>query len=89
MANFSKLTEAVEQFLGASEKTRKAAFQDLVAGIRSALAAGRVDEATAAVRCAVVPSLDYTSFQSLYLWHSLNLTWPCSAKMSHPFTVER
>jgi FkbH-like protein len=69
MATFVALAEAVEQFHGASLKTRQAAFRELVVRIREAIGHGCVGEATTALRRTIVPWLDYTSFQSLCRLH--------------------
>ncbi len=72
MATCVELREAVEQFHSPSLKTRQAMFRALVARIREAIDEGRIDEATTALRRTIVPSLDYTSFQSFYrLYKSL------------------
>ena len=72
MATVSNLTEAVEQFRGASSKARQATFRELVARIRQAIREDGTAEAATAFRRTIAPSLDYTSFQTLYrLYQSL------------------
>ena len=72
MTTVNELTAAVEKFQAAPIKTRLPTFRDMAARIREAIRQGRTEEACAALRRAVAPSLDYTSFQTLYrLYKSL------------------
>ncbi len=84
MASVIDLADAVEQFHAASLKARQPTFRELVALIREAIREGRIDEAGTALRRSIVPSLDYTSFQSLYrLYKTLAArTGPAEAKVA-------
>lgn len=57
--------ELAELFLSASEANRRVQFGALLEGLREATAAGCLDEAVAALRSVVLPTMDYTSAQSL------------------------
>src|SRR6266508_3058231 len=60
---------ALENHLTQVEAGSSNATTDLARAIRSALAEGRIDEASEALRRAVVPALDYTAAQSLSRLH--------------------
>lgn len=59
------LARVIEAFLSAPEAERKAALKALTRAYGAALARGAFDDAATALRAAVVPTLDYTSGQSL------------------------
>ncbi|MEE8452064.1 MAG: HAD-IIIC family phosphatase [Thermoguttaceae bacterium] len=61
-----ELDAALQTHLSAGGRPDQGAFGALVARLKEAVAAGRVDEAATATRRAVLPTLDYTSAQSLY-----------------------
>ena len=65
VATVSNLSEAVEQFRGASSSARQATFRELVARIRQTIREDGTAEAAEALRRTIAPSLDYTSFQTL------------------------
>ena len=61
----AELTAAVEQYAAAGENDRRAAFRVLVERMKKAKDAGRFEELAAALRLALMPTLDFTSAQSL------------------------
>src|SRR5208283_4031201 len=66
------LVGAVEPLGGAPLRERQSAFRESVWRIRQSIRAGSIADATAALRLAIAPGLDYTSFQTLYrLYKSL------------------
>jgi len=64
-----ELVTAVERLHAAGEHQHRAAFRDLVEGLKQAQEAGRLEELAAALRSALTPTLDYTSAQSLNRFH--------------------
>ncbi|NLC58663.1 MAG: HAD-IIIC family phosphatase [Armatimonadetes bacterium] len=65
-AHASVLLMALEDFLSAPEAQRPDARARLLAALRAALADGCWEEAALTLRRALVPTLDYTTAQSLY-----------------------
>lgn len=61
-----ELDTALQAYLSAGGRSDRGVFGALIARLKEAVAAGRVDEAATATRRAVLPTLDYTSAQSLY-----------------------
>src|SRR5262245_11730748 len=59
------LTAAVEQYAAAAESDRRAAFRVLVERMKEAKDAGHFEELAVALSLALVPTLDFTSAQSL------------------------
>jgi FkbH-like protein len=84
MATVVSLTDAVEQFHGATLQARQPTFRELVSRIRDCIQDGCVAEAALALRRTIVPSLDYTSFQSLYrLYKSIvAITGPAATRVA-------
>ena len=60
-----ELVTAVERLHAAGEYQHRAAFRDLIEGLKQAQEADRLEELAAALRSALTPTLDYTSAQSL------------------------
>lgn len=59
------LPELVEAWIAAKGEDRAGALTQLTGSIRSATAAGQFEEAAAALRSLIVPTLDYTGAQTL------------------------
>ena len=66
MAAQSDLTGTVERYLAAAATDRAGALRTLTAAIRQAIRDGATEATATALQRAVLPSLDYTSLQSLY-----------------------
>ena len=76
MATESNLTDRLAQYLSAPADERSAALRTLLGELRQAIAAGGAAEAAAVLQKAVLPSSDYTAFQSLYrVFGTLRTHW--------------
>lgn len=64
-ATLTSIQTAVERFLSAPEAVRLRAFSELIAALKPAAASGDPTETAQALRRAVLPTLDYTSAQTL------------------------
>jgi len=60
------LESRLEEFLSAAEDERQKPFRELTTALKDSVKAERFDEAAAVLRRATLPSLDYTSLQTLY-----------------------
>lgn len=66
MATISNLNDMLEKFLTAPVDGKSPALRELAAGLRKAVVEGRGAEAGTILQKAVLPTCDYTAFQSLY-----------------------
>jgi FkbH-like protein len=66
MASVSNLTDSLAKYLSSPADERSAALRTLLGEVRQAIAAGRADDAAGVLQRAVLPSSDYTAFQSLH-----------------------
>ena len=66
MTFYHDLQPELQAYLSADAGQFRKTFGTLVARLKEALAAGQFEEAAAVLRRAVLPTLDYTSAQTLY-----------------------
>lgn len=78
------LTSSVERFLAAGGDNRRSAFRTLIAELKAAQQAGATDSLVRALRLSLVPTLDFTSAQSL---HRIFKALPPTARQGQPLKL--